>query len=372
MFRVMLLSTKGADANKWRQLVSKHPQRDVYFLPEYAMLFEAAEGEVRRAFGGEASLFFCGNNSNYIVYPFFKRRISELPFSHLLPEEAQDWCDIVSPYGYSGPLPYITDPLLEDRLWGRFIEEFHDYCLENEIVAEFARLHPYIANHLPVQKLASTDVKKRASIVYIELEQDEAFIRKNMSRGKKSSISKATRNGVKVFRSKAEEDIYTFYQLYTATMQRNRAKEAYFFPRQFFRNLFLLLEDNAELLSACYNDQVIAAMLLLSNGNYIHYYLGGSDSDFQFLRPNDLLFYKAILWAKAQGHKIFNLGGGNEPGDSLYQFKYSFSKTTADFYIYSRIHDEEKYQILCHFRDEYDKISGKEIVKSDYFPEYRR
>lgn len=73
-FCSQIFATKGTDINKWRFLVNRSPQADIFFMPEYAMLFEKTEGEIREAFGGEAALFFYGDEDNYIIYPFFKER----------------------------------------------------------------------------------------------------------------------------------------------------------------------------------------------------------------------------------------------------------------------------------------------------------
>lgn len=372
VFSKRILTTTGQDFEKWRYLVNKNPQADIYFMPEYAKIFEATKEEIREAFGGEAQLFFYGDEQNYVIYPFFKRSIGELSFSQFLPTESKNWYDIVSPYGYSGTLAHITQSEKETPLWESFFSEFHQHCVQNNIVAEFARLHPYIKNHLPLREFVGQNIRKNAEVVYIDLQQDEFLMRKNMTKGNKSSVSKARRSGVGISRSKSKDDIAAFYQLYTHTMERSEAKRAYFFSREFFDNTLQLLGDNVELFSAQYKGRVAAASLFLCKGNMVHYYLSGSDADFLSVCPNNLLLYEVILWAKEQGYKVFNLGGGYQSNDSLFHFKSSFSKTTADFCTYSRVHNEEIYKLLCQTRDKYDRLNGKELVNSDYFPQYRR
>lgn len=371
-FHSQVLGTKGSDIEKWRTLVNNHPQGDIYFTPEFLMVFEETAGTTRSDFGGEALLFFYGNEQNYIIHPFFKRKLSELPFYSILNWESENWFDIVSPYGYSGPLAYISEPEAEGSLWQSFLKEFHNYCVLTNIVTEFVRLHPYYKNFLPLSKLTNIDITKRSEVVYIDLEQDESLIRKSMTKGNKSSVSKARRSGIEIRCSSTKDEIEVFYQLYVATMKRNKAKSAYFFSRDFFSDTFQLLGENVKLFSAWYKDQVIAASLFLFRSNLAHYYLSGADANFLYLCPNNLLLYEAILWAKERGYKIFNLGGGYESDDGLFQFKSSFSKTTADFYTYSRIHNEKVYDILCQAKDKYDKMNGIEIPEGDYFPGYRR
>jgi hypothetical protein len=371
-FSSRLISTSKEDIPVWRALVKKNPKADIFFTPEYSLTFAGTTGETKRNFGGEALLFFYGNEDNYIVYPFFKRRISELPFHRHIPPRSNDWFDIISPYGYSGPLAYVTDLILENQLWQEFFSAFHEECIKDKVVAEFVRLHPFIRNHVPVQTCPDIEVRKRPAVIYMDLTLDETAMRKEMSKGNKSSVSKARRNGVEIRCSATPEEIDAFYRLYIATMERNNAKNAYFFSRDFFTTTFQLLGENVRLYSAWYKDKIIAASLFIYQGEFAHYYLSGSDAAYLSLCPNNLLMYEVISSAKASGFKIFNLGGGYVSGDSLYNFKASFSKATADFYIYNRIHNKEVYDILCHARDEYDKLAGKEPVKSDYFPGYRR
>ncbi len=244
------------------------------------MVFEVTEGEIRRDFGGEGQLFYFGNEENFVVHPFFKRRISELPFSELLPPDSKEWFDIASPYGFCGPIAYIGEPEVEKKLWQDFCEEFHHYCWQNNIVTEFVRLHPYLKNHLPLSQLSQTDVRKMSEVAYVDLEQDVSLIRKNATKGNKSSVSKARRSGVEVFCSNTKEDLDAFHKLYIDTMLKNEAKESYFFSREFYDHLFRLLSKDIQLFSARYRDQVIAASLFLFKKDWAHYYLGGSDADF--------------------------------------------------------------------------------------------
>jgi hypothetical protein len=370
-FHPQALNTKGSDVTEWRGLVSKSPQNDIFFTPEYALLFEATRGETRANFGGEAQLFFYGNERNYIIYPFFKRSVNELPFAEILPPESKDWLDIISPYGYSGPLANIIEPKVTEELWEGFLREFHRYCQQNNIVAEFARLHPFIENHLPLQKFPDISIKSAGRIVYVDLRHDESQIRQNMTKGNKSSVSKARRSGVEILQSKTKDEVDAFYRLYIDTMERNKATRAYMFSREFFNDAFRLLHESINLFSAWYRGQIIAASLFLAKGDIVHYYLSGSAADYLFLCPNNLLLYEVMEWAREQGHSVLNLGGGYSTNDSLFQFKASFSKTTADFYTYAKIHNQELYDMLCQKKAEFSGTRGERSLPTDYFPHYR-
>jgi len=107
MFESKILDTSENNQKLWRKLVEAMTIKDIYFIPEYTVLFEKTQGDIKKSFGGKAQLFFYGDNENYIIYPFFKRKIKELPFGKLISGEGDNLFDITSPYGFSGPIANI-------------------------------------------------------------------------------------------------------------------------------------------------------------------------------------------------------------------------------------------------------------------------
>ena len=100
---------------------------DIGFTYEYAKLFE------HTAFGGELWWFD--------EYRFYKRPILGTPYF-----------DIISPYGYAGPLPRAYAPNIPK------------FCKWNDVIAEFARLHPFIENH---KSLEPECVHQAGEVYYI-------------------------------------------------------------------------------------------------------------------------------------------------------------------------------------------------------------
>jgi len=356
-FDVEVLTTK--DLQKWSSLLSNAPQKDIYFMPEYALVFE-------KTFGDEAQLFFYGNRTDYVLYPYFKRKINALPFYNA----DTVLYDMVSPWYYGGPLISAASRETEDKLMAGFFTELHEYCRQNNIITEFTRLHPFIKNHALVEKLMT--IEKRWEVVYVDLTQDEETIWNNFKKENRKAIRKANNSGVKVVLSQSVADREIFYTLYTAAMERKQAGEFYFFPREFFHNMFQLLGNKVQLFLARYDEQTIAASLLVGMDDFAHDYLRASVPEFLNMRPNNLLVYTKILWAREHNYKFFSLQGGRGKDDDLFRFKSTFSSTTADFYTYSKVHNEEMYRMLCEARDKYDRLQGIEVQDSDYFPKYRR
>lgn len=375
-WRFEILQNIGSDRIRWNDLLGRIQNKDIYFMPEYMKLFENAPTEVSRNFGGEAILAYYGNDDLFIVYPFFKRPVHELNFYETMPLNYGSIYDIISPWYYSGILIHSTNEQANmascECLVNYFLKEFHEYCTEQNIIAEFMRLHPFIKNDV-FDQIISKNSKKSGDVVYVDLSQDTNAIFKNINKSNRNCISKSLRKCVKVYKSQNKTDLNIFYQLYTSTMEHVDAEKRYYFPKSFFNEMFNCLGDSATLFIAEYNGKPIASSIFLNKYGFVHYYLSGSDPDYRKLCPTNLLLWEAIIWAKKQEYKIFEFGGGHGEGSSLYKFKSSFSKNSVDFYTYTKIHDEKIYQILCDARDEYDRINEfQPKINSEYFPAYRK
>lgn len=370
-----ILHNTGSDIIRWNTLLEPISNKDIYFTPDYMKLFEN-KSEVSQDFGGEPLLAFYGNDNEYILYPFFKRPINDLIFYKSMSLNYGLIYDIISPWYFSGILFYTSNiktanPVLINNILHDFFINFHEYCIKQNIISEFMRFHPFINNHILLSG-EFENVKKSQEVVYIDLSLDKDTIINNFKKSNRNCITKSRRSHVNVYQSRNITDIDSFFQLYTRTMECVNANNRYFFPKSFLYNIFDSLGESATLFIAEYETKPIAASLFLNNCGFVHYYLSGSDSDYGKLCPTNLLLHEAIMWAKDAGYKLFELGGGYKKDDSLYNFKSSFSKTTADFYTYRKIHNTEIYASLCAYRDEYYKIKGfTPNLESDYFPAYR-
>lgn len=359
----LILTTN--DRERWRSLVGALPQRDVFFTPEYVTLFERLSGEAAR-------LFVYGDDANYVIYPFFVRRINDLAFYRALPLDGHtQYFDVVSPYGYSGPAARVVDPDAELGLWRGYLSAFHQYCLDARIVCEFARLNPFVGNHRYLQILTG-GVQVSNDIIYADLTRSEEELWHALNRGNRSNIHKARRAGVRVERSDERAHVARFYELYVATMRRNQAVGWYYFSPEFFEDSFAWLGDKISLFCASCQNQIIAAASFLHDGDIVHYFLGGSDREHLDLRPNNLLMYQVMCWAKRQGYRLFNLGGRYGSNENLARFKAAFSKRTIPFYTYRAVHNVPVYHKLCQRHAEYRSSTGRPPLEdASYFPLYR-
>ena len=286
---------------------------DIFFTAEYQELFQPT------AFGGKPDDFYAYG----IDYCFYRR-----------PIEGTDYCDFVSPYGYSGPIA-----IHNDANWVRFLKALDEYCQDEGIIAEFARLHPYLENH---KFLEPECVYYLHDTVYIDLTQAKEQIWKGFDKGCKGAVKKKVNLSYPT----------AFRPLYEQTMKRIGAEREYLFTDSFWEKL----NDLGMVHSA-----PGAMAVFLCHKPYAHYFLSASEIGGNI----NLLIWNAIQYFKAYGYKILNLGGGLKAGDSLESFKRSFSPTTKPFYVYKKIHNQDVYDILC-------KEKGIDPKSEGYFPAYRR
>lgn len=346
----------GAEKEYWNRLVKSCDSHDVFFLADYLALYEQ-RGE------GSARLFvYKESDSQYVLYPFLIRVIPAKV-------DGKTYFDIITPYGYGGPL-YSRQELKKDEAFNeRFRDLFSSYCRMEGIVSEFVRFHPYRNNEQGVIRHMLVTVV--GDIVYNDLLLPEEDIWAGTASSKKRRIKKSRKNGVTVrFIDGADittEDVFTFYRIYTETMDKKQASSFYYFPLSFLHDYFQSLASYITLAVAEQNGAVISANLILKTGRFATIHLSASLKEHLPLCPNCNLRYTCILWAKENGFFVMDHGGGKEKGDSLFRYKQQFSKSLHSYTVGKKIH----------LHDIYDALSASQPARlereqAEFFPEYRK
>jgi hypothetical protein len=364
-----LLTTSQEDESRWAGLLKRLDQakRDIHFLPQYGRVYE-------RTYGYKAFLAVFESGSDFILQPFVRRNLNELPF---LKDQGitSPYFDITNPYGYGGPLCSNDCGKGSEELLTIFDREFTNYCIDQRFASEFTSLHPLLGNHKILERTRIVSVNKEKEIVYVDLRLSEKDIWNEYSRGQKSNINKAIRNGVTVKRLEPNShNLKKFNELYYETMKRNGATLKWFFPDQYFQNCCELLgSERTSLFVAYVEDQPAAMYLLMHDFNTVYYHFAGTDSNYFVYRPNNLLMHHVSIWAKNSGYLYYHLGGGVSAlqDDNLFGFKASFSRNAASLYSYGRVLHQETYEKLCRIKREHETWSPFLRVQNDYFPAYR-
>src|SRR5262249_2741218 len=111
-----VLSAEGEDATRWTELIEALPAecRDIHFLPEYGRIYRDTYG-----FGSHLAVY--PDDRGYVVQPFVRRPLRELPFLAGFPD-AKTYSDIANPYGFGGPVSNVTDVSLAQELYKTMAE----------------------------------------------------------------------------------------------------------------------------------------------------------------------------------------------------------------------------------------------------------
>jgi len=143
---------------------------------------------------------------------------------------------------------------------------------------------------------------------------------KNYHDGLKRNIKTAMKSDLSFEKIKSREEVNQFYRLYLDSMRRNQALAKY--PLKLFQKIYdLLVPEFSDILFVKHHNQPIAGIVLIYSKDIAHYFHGGSDSEFLHLRPNDLLFHRAIQTAQERGKAYFDFLGSDKNFLSLIQFK---------------------------------------------------
>lgn len=351
-YKILDLSKK----EEWLAFVMKCEAYDVFYLPQYAQMYEKRGEGVAQLFVYEQS------EEEFVIYPFLKREI---------PDRVDDqiYYDITTPYGYGGPLCSASQLKEDDDFLHDFRRAFEHYCKEAGIISEFVRLHPYLQTEAVLE--GYLNMMCAGEFVYNDVTKTEEETWRAVAPSKRRKVNKSKRHQVKVQfidgRDIGPKEIQIFYDIYTETMDKKQASSFYYFSLEFFQAYFEALKDHITLAFALHEDQVISANLLLKSEGFVTIHLSASFKEHLHLCPNCYLRYECVLWGQRNGYRIVDHGGGKEKGDSLYRYKRQFSNTETNFYIGKKIHNQQIYNQLASAKT--NLVQGEE---ASFFPEYRK
>ena len=298
LFEVLTSNTEHGEA--WDDMVAGMDECDVYFHRTLCQAFAEYEGCVTR-------MVRFRRGESVIVYPFFLRRIASLPFLHS-PEYWNDYSDIVSPYGYGGPMVNVVEDDEQERgwVWSEFLIAFHAYCLDQKIVSEFARLHPFLQNHRHLK--VSNGLERRGSVITLDLSQSDEELWQGFTKENRKKIRRAQANGLRVEEANTPADVHLFAQLYHHNMQRLQARDWYLFPEAWLKELHARFSEHLTLFFVYEGDRVVAGASVFHMNGLVNNFLSARAEDCGQFAPNNLLFYEIIRWIKRRGYRWYNMG----------------------------------------------------------------
>lgn len=328
-------------------------RHDFYHRPSYARLSAPLDG-------GSPEAVLVRQGSRYFFLPYVVRPLSQLAW---LGKEGDKLFDIVSPYGYPGPLTsadtrFVTEAILQWRAAMR----------DRGAVSSFIRLHPLLETDHDALA-AHGELVSRGRTVSIDLTLSPEEIWSQTSQTHRNEISKARRAGLTATFDPRLANLPTFLAMYYETMDRAAASQYYYFPEQYFADLRDAL---GEALSLCLvrdaAGQVLCGGLFTECCGIVQYHLSATFTAALRQHPAKLMLDYVRGWAKERGHAVMHLGGGmGAREDSLFSFKSRFSPRRHAFFTWQMRLLPDIYERLESRRRSLDNGA----IESSYFPVYR-
>jgi lipid II:glycine glycyltransferase (peptidoglycan interpeptide bridge formation enzyme) len=153
-------------------------------------------------------------------------------------------------------------------------------------------------------------------------------LRSRLRKDARYNINLARRRGITIADG-GIPDLPLFYEIYAETSRRDRFLIR---PFNYYAGVWKLFLERgmAKLLFAKYEGETLAGAMLLMIGGRVWYMYGASRDIHRNLKPNHLLQWEAMTWAKSQGAVSYDMWGLPnilQPGQPMWgvvEFKKSF------------------------------------------------
>lgn len=339
----------------WLELWHSSPGQSPFAHPEVCSLLGPVEGTLMAAtmrLGG-----------GHVLYPFFLRDIDGGA-----PGQEGAGRDIISPYGYGGPMHWGLDhpTAAATAFWAAFDE----WATNAGVVSEFVRLSLFASEILP----HPGPIRQRQTNFVRDLTVAEGELMSGAEPKVRRNARRAAREGVSIEVDTTGEVVDDFLRIYLDTMERRESAAWYRFDRSFFERLHAALPGRFAYVCARHRDRIVSADLVLLDADTGYYFLGGTDAAAYSVRPNDLVKVEVMRWLKASGRRRYVLGGGVSAGDGLERYKRGFAPAgRIPFLTGERILDPSRYDRLTAATRR--EVEDQGIVwddADDFFPTYRR
>ena len=336
------------DDPRWTESLDRVPH-EMYHLPGYTRI-EAAR------LHGEAGALWARTEEHLLLLPLVLR-----------PVPGTEVRDATSPYGFPGPL---LDGPARSRFVSQALTAADPHLRDLGCISAFVRLNP-ISND-PSDFRSHGTVVEHGPTVWLDLTLPEAELHRQLRSRYRSYVNAESRAGVTVRFDSDWQHLDEFVRLYHDTMHRTGAESWYYFDREYFLDLHRVVGEGLRLcVVEDAQSRIVSAGLFAVGSEIVQYLFSGTDVDAGRPHASKAMMIFVRDWARAEGRKVFHLGGGVGAGaDGVRRFKEGFSPLRKTFCSWRLILDRSGYRAAL---DGWRRSGGVETAESTaYFPEYRR
>lgn len=178
--------------------------------------------------------------------------------------------------------------------------------------AELVSVYTWSSMELPPFSACGFRRRELLGSVVLDLTRGADALFREFTKDRRRNIRFAEKHGVEVREAKTDQDINDAYQVYSAWRGTERKKVQGDWPLRDFEKT-VRLTKNRRLFLALFSGKVIAINIFrFFPGGLFESAANSSLDEFMHLKPNDLLQWRGIQWACAQGFRRHSLGGAHE------------------------------------------------------------
>lgn len=157
----------------------------------------------------------------------------------------------------------------------------------------------------------------------------------SVSTNVKRDIKKASRSGLIITDAQGRDDSLQIYNIYKETISRHKGSLRY--TRSYFSHLIELSAKRPEIrvIMARKNDQIAGFVVVARHADTAFYLHGGTYFPLRNDRPSALLLNEAIMAAKADGCRCFNMMSSPANQSTLVEYKEKWGGVTRDLKTYT-------------------------------------
>lgn len=170
--------------------------------------------------------------------------------------------------------------------------------------------------------------QQEEGVVMLDLTQGPDELFKHFAEARRTNIRKSIKRGVEVGFCETSDEFRAYYDIYADWCGRKEiTPTAFEIMEEAFRS------PNRKLFLARYEGKIIAGTVIrLYPGAMIEYAANNSLVEYLKLKPNDLLQWRVVEWACAEGYKSYSLGGAHlfllkMGGDIAPVYRYRLDRT---------------------------------------------
>jgi hypothetical protein len=299
----MELKVFESPGEEWDEFASRYTDLIFYQSVWSQVLKEGLGGQPLYFYLKEREEIVAGLPGVLLNFKIFKILYASIPYGHLIGEKSY----------YS-----IFLQLLE--------KEFRRRGIDQVRLTESPFFEPYSPESFKPLSAKCTLLDLRG------FDKDKIWdgYKKNIRR----DVRKAQKSGIRIRHEDSREGIHLFYQLYLASMERNRAMAKY--PLRWFEAIYEMVAQKGlgAILLAELDQMAIAGVVLIHSPSSTHYFHNGSQYEYLKFCPNELLVHFSLERAIEKGNSFFNFMGSDPNDLSLLRFKEKWGSQSRDIHTY--------------------------------------